>query len=81
MSAQTAVLLAWVVWYSTWIATVVWSGRTTVQMGRDRSGWHRALATFGVLLLFTPSLGTFARPLVAPMWSETAVVQWALLAW
>jgi protein-S-isoprenylcysteine O-methyltransferase Ste14 len=80
MSAQTAVVAAWVVWYATWIATVAWSSRTTVKMGRDVRGWHRALAGLGVMLLFTPSAGTFARPLVAPMWSETAGVQWTLLA-
>jgi protein-S-isoprenylcysteine O-methyltransferase Ste14 len=80
MSAQTAVVWAWVVWYGTWIATVAWSSQTTVKMGKDRRGWHRALAGLGIILLFTPSSGTFARPLVAPMWSETAGVQWTLLA-
>ena len=80
MSAHTAVIAAWVVWYATWVATVLWSGRTKVQMKTDQTGWHRALASVGIVLLFIPSGRNFAGALTAPLWSVPAPVQWTLFA-
>jgi protein-S-isoprenylcysteine O-methyltransferase Ste14 len=77
MSPYSAVIAVWVVWYATWVATVLWSGRTQVRMRTDHSGWHRALASFGILLLFVPN---FAGAPGAPLWSAPAAVQWLLLA-
>jgi protein-S-isoprenylcysteine O-methyltransferase Ste14 len=49
--------IIWAVWYSTWIAAVVFSKRTKTQMGTDMGGIHRMLPGLGLLLLFTPSSG------------------------
>jgi protein-S-isoprenylcysteine O-methyltransferase Ste14 len=79
VTAQGAVIWLWVVWYVTWIAAVVFSSRTKVQMGgADMGGWHRALASAGVVLLFTPARWT--GPIGAPLWKAPALAQWLLLA-
>jgi len=55
MSAEIAANILWFVWYSTWIAAVIWSARTTVQ-GREPVGsFHRMLIALGAVLLFIPS--------------------------
>ncbi|MGH7025429.1 MAG: methyltransferase family protein [Caulobacteraceae bacterium] len=76
MSATTAVIGLWIVWYATWIAAVIFSGKTSVQMGRDIVGPHRALASIGVVLLFVPT----QWPLAAPLWPEPGPTSWILLA-
>ncbi|HXV01193.1 MAG TPA: isoprenylcysteine carboxylmethyltransferase family protein [Caulobacteraceae bacterium] len=78
MSAQIAVYWLWGVWYVTWLAAVVFSGRTKVQMGREGFGLHRLAASVGVLLLFMPA--TWAGPLGTTLWPEPAAAQWALVA-
>ena len=78
MSAETAVGWVWIIWYATWIAAVVFSARTKVQMRSDMSGWHRALASLGCLLLFAPT--RLAGTLAAPLWPESVAVQWSLVA-
>jgi len=87
MSAETAANILWVVWYVTWIAAVVWSARTKVQMKTDMSGPHRWLAGLGSLLLFMPahhdqsgwSLGRFDW-LARKYWIEPTWVAWSLFA-
>ena len=82
MSIQAAFTVTWLVWYATWIAGVVWSGKTKVQLKTDvRSIW-RVLASFGMVMLFWPSgaatavLGVFTQPL----WTAPAWVEWSLYA-
>ena len=55
MPVQAAVNTLWLVWYVTWLAAVVWSSRTTRQMGSDMGGAHRLYSGAGALLLFIPS--------------------------
>jgi hypothetical protein len=54
MPPKYAVVVLWVVWYVTWIAAVVFSRRTTVQMKSDVAGFHRMIASLGVFMLFEP---------------------------
>ena len=77
MSAHVAVVWVWGIWYATWLAAVVFSARTKVQMGRDTGGWHRAIATVGMALLFTP--GRWGGVLTAPLWTAPVAVQWLLV--
>lgn len=86
-SATTAVTILWAVWYVTWIAAVVFSGKTKVQMRSDMSGWHRMIGSLGFVFLFVPVATPgapfspeFARGLANPLWSEPLVVQWGLFA-
>jgi protein-S-isoprenylcysteine O-methyltransferase Ste14 len=82
MSVQTAFTVTWIVWYSTWLAGVVWSGRTKVQMKSDVSSGYRMLASVGAVMLFWPSgVGAAVfRPLVDPLWLAPAWVEWSLYA-
>jgi len=79
MSAETVLPILWAVWYATWLAAVVFSGRTTVQMGKGESmgGLHRAVVGVGALLLFMPE--RWAGPAGGALWPEPAAVKWALL--
>jgi protein-S-isoprenylcysteine O-methyltransferase Ste14 len=77
MSVETASIWAWALWYSTWIAAVVFSARTKVQMGADMAGVHRGLATLGVIALFAPT--THSGGIMGQLWAEPEVVKWALL--
>jgi protein-S-isoprenylcysteine O-methyltransferase Ste14 len=79
LNAQTAVVWAWVIWYSTWIAAVIFSSRTKVQMGKEGVGLHRGLATIGVMLLFVPTAWAAGGPLSRPLWTVPAGVDWGLL--
>jgi len=54
LDPNTLVIVAWVVWYVTWMAAVVFSGRTKVQMKTDMLGMHRIFASLGFYLLFIP---------------------------
>ena len=79
--------ILWAVWYVTWLAAVVFSARTTAQMGADRGGWHRMLSGLGLVALFwAPGDG---RPLFGSaglgwftgrMWLEPEDVAWTLVA-
>ena len=80
MNAQTAVVWVWAIWYATWIAAVIFSARTKVQMGRDAAGVHRALASIGIVLLFVPDGWASAGVLSRPLWIAPAGVAWGLLA-
>jgi len=86
MSAENVAVGLWVVWYVTWVAAVVWSSKTKVQMGKDMAGLHRYLAGIGCLLLFFPHGANgalfgwaFTRPLMRTLWPEPAALKWSLL--
>jgi protein-S-isoprenylcysteine O-methyltransferase Ste14 len=82
MSAQVAVNLAWAVWYATWIAAVVFSARTQVQMKTDAQGWHRMAAGVGALLIFLPATqgeAPWALPL-RRLWPAQPALDWSLFA-
>jgi protein-S-isoprenylcysteine O-methyltransferase Ste14 len=81
----SATLIIWATWYATWIAAVVFSGRTQVQMRTDAVGLPRFLAGFGCILLFTPASGWAAGwPLanwwLMRLWPASEPVQWGLVA-
>ena len=88
MSPDFAVSIVWLVWYVPWIAAVVWSAKTTTQMGTDIQGAHRLLSGLGVMLLFfvpatsggtlfgSALLGLFATKL----WHEPDWAAWSLVA-
>jgi protein-S-isoprenylcysteine O-methyltransferase Ste14 len=88
MSAQSAILALWIVWYSTWILAVVWSRKTKVQMGTDAIGLHRALAGVGAMMLFAPHIqpdgqGAFAAVLgriTVRLWPDNAALDWTFFA-
>ena len=87
MSVQTLFSVTWLVWYVTWLAGVVWSGRTKVQMKTDMSGLHRMVAGIGsVLLLWTSGAGRpaggleFLGPFTQRLWVAPAQVEWGLYA-
>ena len=82
MSPQVAVNWLWGAWYATWIAAVVFSGRTQVQMTTDARGWHRMAAGIGALLIFLPS-GTSTAPWALPLhrlWPSSPALDWSLFA-
>jgi protein-S-isoprenylcysteine O-methyltransferase Ste14 len=83
MPVETAVNILWAAFYVTWLAGVVWSGRTKIQMKTDRRALHRSVASIGVILLFVP-LGDLADrwpPLgvvLARLWPGPDGLQWSL---
>jgi protein-S-isoprenylcysteine O-methyltransferase Ste14 len=86
MSIETLAVGIWAVWYATWLAAVVFSGRTAVQMKSDMGGAHRFVASVGALMLFAPtgSHGVLFGPrglwpLLAPLWTAPQAVNWVLL--
>lgn len=82
LSPQYAVIVLWVVWYATWIAAVVFSRRTTVQMKSDVAGFHRMIASVGVFLLFEPQAAAgFAGPhsiWAGRLWPDNLALDWGL---
>jgi protein-S-isoprenylcysteine O-methyltransferase Ste14 len=88
MSSQSAVLVLWVVWYSTWVLAVVWSRKTKVQMGTDAVGLHRALTSIGAIILFSPNIrlrggGVLVAVLdgvTGRLWPANAALDWAFVA-
>jgi protein-S-isoprenylcysteine O-methyltransferase Ste14 len=81
MSAQFAVNVMWAVWYSTWLAAVVFSARTTAQMQTDVNGAYRMLIGIGAVLLFVPAVPVAAvAAAFAPLWPEPLQMQWVLFA-
>ena len=84
MLPQSAVIVLWVVWYSTWIAAVVFSRRTTVQMKSDVAGFHRMIASVGVFLLFEPQFAAgFGGPhaaLAGRLWPDNLDADEAIIA-
>jgi len=78
--------ILWAVWYSTWLAAVVFSARTTAQMGADASSVYRMISGVGSIGLFWPpgdgrpvfgvaALGRF----IGRMWLEPDDVAWTLV--
>lgn len=87
MSAETAVNVLWPTWYVTWLAAVVWSGKTKTQMKTDMGGLHRFLAMIGVFLLFVPASSggpiwgsALLGSLTGRLWHEPTWVAWSLFA-
>ncbi|HET6971583.1 MAG TPA: hypothetical protein VFH92_10695, partial [Phenylobacterium sp.] len=84
MTAQAATNVLWVVFYATWIAAVIWSGKTKTQMRTDMGGLHRGLSALGVILLFAP-LGRLAegRPFLqvvfGRLWPASSAADWSLM--
>jgi protein-S-isoprenylcysteine O-methyltransferase Ste14 len=86
MSIETLAVGIWAVWYSTWIAAVVFSSRTTVQMKSDMGGANRFVASIGSVMLFAPTLWhghpwgpKLFWPILAPLWTAPRAVNWVLL--
>jgi protein-S-isoprenylcysteine O-methyltransferase Ste14 len=86
-SPEIATNTLWVVWYVTWILAVVWSAKTTKQMGRDMSSIWRAFFSLGLLWLFLPAgtgapfLGSeFAGRAMRRLWQEPDELKWTLFA-
>jgi protein-S-isoprenylcysteine O-methyltransferase Ste14 len=85
MTARLASNILWVVFYTTWIAAVVWSGKTKTQMRTDMGGLHRLFTALGAILLFAP-LGRLAdgqpvlQALFGRLWPASEVADWGLLA-
>ncbi len=85
MSVGIAVNILWFVWYVTWIAAVIWSDKTKIQMKTDMGGLHRIVSNIGFLLLFVPtasippSWGVFAV-LARKVWNEPDWMAWSLFA-
>ncbi len=73
MSIGIAVNVLWGVWYVTWVAAVIWSDKTKIQMKTDMGGLHRILSNLGFLLLFVPSDS------IPPTWRALALLSGA--AW
>ncbi|MGD0189370.1 MAG: isoprenylcysteine carboxylmethyltransferase family protein [Rhizomicrobium sp.] len=85
MSAESATVVLWVVWYVSWIMAAAWQDRTKVRMVTDMAGIHRALFSVGlVLLLFVPTGSAFSLPrwgsLTQRLWAEPGWLQWSLFA-
>jgi protein-S-isoprenylcysteine O-methyltransferase Ste14 len=87
MTAQVAANIAWGVWYSTWIAAVVFSAKTKTQMGADMFGLHRIAVGAGAFLLFIPAIPwTSAEPasevarLRQRLWDVDPRLDWSLFA-
>jgi protein-S-isoprenylcysteine O-methyltransferase Ste14 len=85
MSVQVAILVLWVVWYTTWIGAVVWSGRTRVQMRTDMGGLNRWLSAIGSALLFLlpPHHGgshDLYATLTSRLWASSDGLDWTLFA-
>jgi protein-S-isoprenylcysteine O-methyltransferase Ste14 len=83
MLPDPAVDILWFVWYVSWIAAVVWSAKTKVQMRTDRCAVYRFVFTLGLFFLFVP-VGAKPAPSLAPytqaLWREPAWMEWALFA-
>jgi protein-S-isoprenylcysteine O-methyltransferase Ste14 len=79
---QSAVVVLWVVWYVTWIAAVVFSRRTTVQMKSDVAGFHRMIASLGVFLLFEPqaAAGFGGSRSGGRLWPDNLTLDWGFFA-
>jgi protein-S-isoprenylcysteine O-methyltransferase Ste14 len=85
VSVSLAVNILWVVWYTTWIGAVIWSGKTRTQLRTDIAGPNRYLAGFGSLLLFLPTASHGAghgpwRLLTGRLWRSESVIDWAFFA-
>ena len=87
MTPTFTVTVLWAVWYVTWIAAVVFSGKTKVQMRTDMVGLHRMIGSFGFIFLFAPVTGSdpawwpmFTQTLTTRLWSESQSIQWTLFA-
>ncbi|HEY1415616.1 MAG TPA: isoprenylcysteine carboxylmethyltransferase family protein [Caulobacteraceae bacterium] len=84
LSPQSAAVVLWLVWYVTWIAAVVFSRRTTVQMKSDVAGFHRMIASLGVFMLFEPQAAAgFAGArsgLALRLWPDNLSIDWGLFA-
>ena len=85
MSVQAAFTVTWLVWYATWIAGVIWSGKTKVQMKTDVGSLYRMISSVGMVFMFWPSgmgrpgaglefLGAFTKRL----WASPAWLEWTL---
>jgi len=79
MPVETSLTVLWVVWYVTWIAAVVWSARTRVQLKSDMRAIPRLLFSAGlVLAIFAPDDGLWLGPASAKVWLAADWVQWCL---
>jgi protein-S-isoprenylcysteine O-methyltransferase Ste14 len=85
MSTDAIFTATWLVWYVTWIAAVVWSARTKVQMKTDVSGAPRMIAGAGGVLMLWPSghgevsAGpTIFGALTQRLWPSAAWLDWGL---
>jgi protein-S-isoprenylcysteine O-methyltransferase Ste14 len=85
MTVQQTTSCAWIIWYATWLAAVVFSAQTKVQNGADVRSPGRIWMGFGLISTFMPTsfwlglagtspLAAFARPL----WREPSTIEWAL---
>ncbi len=86
-SVQHINLIAWWVWYATWIAAVVFSARTKVQKGGDMVSPGRALMGIGFGLIFVPGSswtrlagGSPWAILTRPLWSAPEALNWVWFA-
>lgn len=87
MTPGVAVNVLWGIWYATWIAAVVFSSRTRVQMRTDMGGWHRLFAGAGAILLFWPFVlwshlrnGGWAGALDHRLWPPHPGLDWSFFA-
>jgi protein-S-isoprenylcysteine O-methyltransferase Ste14 len=56
-----ALFWLWIIWYSTWLVTLFWAGKSSARPNWREHGPYQLATTLGILLLF-----------LAPLWWPTA---------
>jgi len=79
--------IAWIIWYVTWLAAVVFSARTRVQKGSDVRSPGRILMGVGLMSMLVPnsfwlsiSRTTPLALLARPLWSAPEPINWVWFA-
>ncbi len=75
--------IAWIIWYVTWLAAVIFSARTRVQKGSDVRSPGRILMGIGLMSMLVPgsfwlsiSKTTPLAPLARALWSAPELINW-----
>jgi len=81
MSAEIAATTIWTVWYGTWIAAVMWSAKTAVQLKSDIRSLSRLCFGLGlVIAVVFPDDGSVLGSVSRKLWQYPPWAAWMLVA-
>ncbi|MFI5348813.1 MAG: methyltransferase family protein [Elusimicrobiota bacterium] len=74
LSPESAVELAWSIWFVTWCAAALWADRAAKRAGFGAEALYRGVTIVGIVLLFV-----VGRASAVKLWAVGAAEGWALV--
>jgi protein-S-isoprenylcysteine O-methyltransferase Ste14 len=75
ISPEGALYALWIVWYSSWLLSLFWTGRATARPDYRQHGPYQMMTTIGLVLLFGPPILQMTPD---RLWPQNEALGWTI---